>query len=231
MPFIVDRNARQSCIDSLKKFDSDVILSCDCRWIYSPVNTHPDIQIHFVDREIAFVPSELYEYYKHILPNYIDLRIGNKSLGGTYPSNIAYNIARIGDCVILNEKYADEKIVEYYKDNGFRIINVNQGYAKCNICTDGCVAVTEDNGIYKALIKNNIKTLKIPVGQVFLNGFSYGFIGGASGFFANKILFYGQLKDTSLFNEIKNFFEESGCFVYSLDKERLTDYGSILYFE
>ncbi len=231
MPFIIDRNMRQSCIQHLRKIDSEIYFSQNYDKIYYPVNTHPDIQIHFVNPRTAFVPPELFEYYKNTLPSFIDLRTGAQYLGGTYPSNVAYNVARIGKYVILNKKTVDKNILNYYIENGFTLINVKQGYTKCNICTDGEIAVTEDEGIYSALCENGIKTLKIPAGSVRLEGFDYGFIGGASGVFKDKILLCGEIKNKEILNQIKSFFNTNGAEIIIIDKEELTDYGSILYFE
>jgi len=217
---------RKSCIRALEKFDNKIFFSKDCPWIYNPVNTHPDLQIHFAKNNLAFVPPELFEYYKSILPDYMKIKIGNKSLGGSYPEDVAYNIARIGNFVVANENYADEHIMSYYRQNNFKIINIKQGYAKCNVCTDGRVAVTEDEGIYKKLCENGVKTLLISPGNVKLDNFPYGFIGGASGYVKNKIVFCGKVSE-----EVICFFKENGTDVFSLDMENLTDYGSVLYFE
>ncbi len=227
MPFIVDRTMRKSLIDALLGFEKEIYFSAPLETVYKPVNTHPDIQIHFASQSEAFVPPELYDYYRAVLPSRIRLRKGNKSLGGTYPYDVAYNVSRIGKNIILNSKYADEKIVGYYKRRGFNFVNVKQGYAKCNICSDGNIAVTEDCGIYKALLKSGIKTLKIPVGSVRLCGFQNGFIGGACGSYKNKILFCGEMKNDAL----AAFLKESKLKPISLDRGKLTDYGSILYFE
>ncbi len=230
MPFIVDKNIRDSCVDKLRSMDEKIYYSADCDWVYKPVNTHPDLQIHFVSEETAFVAPELYEYYKTILPDYLKIKSGNKSIGGTYPDNVAYNIARIGNFVILNKKYADGNIVDFYEKHGYTLINVNQGYTKCNICTDGEIAITEDSGIAKALGNNGINTLKIPVGTVSLENFQYGFIGGASGCLNGKILLSGTA-DEQIKDKITEFSEQNGTEICFLDKEKLTDYGSILYFE
>ena len=77
MPFIVDKTIRTSLLDSLRKIDKTVLFSYDCTNIYKPVNTHPDIQIHFVNNNTAFVPPELFTYYKGILPTSIKLYKGN----------------------------------------------------------------------------------------------------------------------------------------------------------
>lgn len=231
MPFIVDKNMRPSCVETLRRLDDRIYFSHFCENVYSPVNTHPDIQIHFVNDKTAFVPPELYDYYRNILPRNVVLHKGNKRLGGTYPSDIAYNISRIGNNVILNLKYADENIIKYYRENGFNLVNVNQGYSKCNICSDGKAAVTEDEGIYKVLLRSNIPALKIRHGSVLLSGFDYGFIGGASGYFENRILFCGKVEDAPNYNEIKSFFSQNNTELLSLDSESLTDYGSIIFFE
>lgn len=231
MPFIVDRNMRKSLVESLKKYDSEIYFSYPCDKVYPPVNTHTDIQIHFVNSKEAFTAPEFYEYYKNILPERVRLHKGNKSLSGTYPGDVAYNISRIGNNVILNINHADEKTVEYYKANGFNIINVRQGYAKCNICTDGRYALTEDDGIYKALLKNNIPVLKAEHGSVRLSGFDYGFIGGASGYINNKLIFCGDIGIAPYYNEIRKFFAKNNTEIIALDENELEDYGSIIYFE
>ena len=231
MPFIVDRNIRESLVESLKKYDPEIYFSYLCDKVYPPVNTHPDIQIHFVNSTEAFTAPEFYEYYKNILPERVRLHKGNKSLGGTYPGDVAYNISRIGNNVILNINYADEKAVNYYKSYGFNIINVKQGYSKCSICTDGKYALTEDDGIYKALIKNNISALKIKYGGVRLSGFDYGFIGGASGYIKSKLLFCGDIEGVPNYKAIKDFFAENNTEIIALDENELEDYGSIIYFE
>ncbi len=227
MPFIVDQTIRKSIIDFLQSKGESVYFSHNCHNVYKPVNTHPDIQIHFTAKDTAFVPPMLFEYYKAILPPNIKLHKGNKNLGSTYPDDIAYNISRIGKKVFLNLKYADTEIVRYYQNNGFTLINVNQGYAKCNICSNGEIAVTEDEGIFSALVKNGIKTLKIPVGGVKLSGFPYGFIGGASGRFFDKMLFCGKMEDKAVID----FLKDNGVVPISTDEGELTDYGSLIYFE
>ena len=227
MPFIVDKTIRDSLLSSLKTIEDAVLFSYNYDIVYEPVNTHPDIQIHFVNKDTAFVPPELFTYYRNILPLYIKLYKGNKNLNGTYPYDVAYNISRIGHNVIFNPKTADPEIIRYYNDSNYTFIKVKQGYTKCNICTDGDVAITEDEGIYRALVEHGIRTLKIPVGTVTLKGFKNGFIGGASGNIDKKVLFCGHMENT----DIIEFLNKNNTEVLSLDNDVLTDYGSIIYFE
>lgn len=228
MPFIVDCKMDKIIVEELKKIDGNIFFSFDCRHIYRPVATHPDLQIHFVSEKTAYVPPELFYYYRNILPDYVEIKKGNKSLGGSYPDNVAYNIARMNDFVVANEKYADELIISYYKKIGMEVINVRQGYTKCNICTDGEKVLTEDAGIYNALQKHKKEVMLIPSGEVCLDGFPYGFIGGASVCFGNRMVFCGQCREEYK-EQIENFF--CGSDILYLGKEKMRDYGSIIYFE
>ncbi len=64
--------------------------------------------------------------------------------------------------------------------NGIEIVDVKQGYTRCSTAVIGKnSAITADSTIYNALTKNGIDVLKIDSGSVRLDGYGYGFIGGA----------------------------------------------------
>lgn len=188
---------------------------------------HPDMQIHFVEDDFAVCTVELFDYYKGVLPDYIRLERGSSPLGVTYPQNCAYNVARVGDCVICNPATADAKIIEYYRSKGVNIVKVKQGYSKCNICQTGENSfLTEDVGIYKSAVEQcNLKVDYIPCGDVSLSGFEYGFIGGASGFFNGKTCFCGKVPPT-----LSKLLKSEGFDYMEISSDKLYDYGSILTF-
>ena len=64
--------------------------------------------------------------------------------------------------------------------------------------------------------------------NIFLNGFSCGFIGGASGVVDNTILFCGDIRKHKDYNNIKAFANNRGFDLYSLSNNDLYDYGGIL---
>jgi len=233
MAVIVDKCASAELFDALDMHRIKYYKSYDLKFLYKPVNTHPDMQIHFITKSIAVVAPSAYEYYKEILPKGIILYTGAKDPDGTYPGDCAYNVAKVGKKVIGNLTYTDVVIKKLYTKLGFEFINVKQGYTKCNLCiVDENSAITEDEGLYKILNENRIDVLKIPKGEVLLKNFDNGFIGGASGFVGQKKLaFYGDISKCSYFKSIENFVTSRQVDIICLSQTKLKDFGSILFFD
>ena len=210
----------------------DIIFSNTINDLYEPVNTHPDIQIHFFNNSEAICCPELYNYYREKLPKSISLISGNNKAGGGYPNDASYNVAVFGRNLVCNINYTEKIILDYYKNLGYNIINVRQGYTKCNICLiDDNAVITEDDGIYKELISNNIDVCKINSGEIGLRNFKYGFIGGASGYIdKNSIGFLGDIKKHPEFDKINTFSKKYKKQIISLGNSTVTDYGSIISF-
>ena len=189
------------------------------------------MQIHFIDGEFAVVAPIAYDYYREALPKGINLIKGEANPGITYPLDIAYNVARVGKRIIGKLDYIDSVIKDIYLIKGYELINVNQGYSKCNICiVDDNSVITEDEGIYRAL-SEKMNVLKIRPGYVLLPGFENGFLGGASGFVCeNKLAFCGDIKLHPDYINIKNFIEERKVDIIKLSSTNLCDFGSILHF-
>jgi len=231
MAVIIDRNANNEIIENLEKLNIMYYKSASLDFLYAPVNTHPDMQIHFTDNNTAIVCPSLYQYFKNILPDRITLIKGAKDPDGSYPGDCLYNVATIGNKLIGNLSYVDDVIKEYYKNKSFEFINVRQGYTKCNLCiVDSNSVITEDQGLYDTLKKHGINVFKLPAGNVGMKNFEYGFIGGASGFIEEGVLaFCGNLPDET-FSEMKMFIKSRGVDIIQLSETRLSDFGSILYF-
>ena len=229
--FIIDKTISDEIKTNLKKY-GNIIFTDTVNNLYEPVNTHPDIQIHFFDNYKAICCPELYNYYKKILPQTIFLIAGKKKAGGGYPNDASYNVAVFGRNLVCNINYTEKIILDYYENLGYNIINVKQGYTKCNICpvADNAV-ITEDDGIYRELISNNIDVCKINSGEINLKNFKYGFIGGATGFIdKNSIGVLGDIKKHLDFDKINTFVNRYNKQIISLGNSRVTDYGSIISF-
>ena len=227
--FIVDVNIPKDALKELKKY-GNIIFSHKLTDVYYPVNSHPDIQIYFCDNKLAYTTKSLKRYYQNFLSKSIRIEEASENLGSKYPDNVLFNIASFGNFVVCNKKYTSKDIIHYYENTDKNIISVKQGYAKCNICviSDNAV-ITEDNGIYKELSKNNIDVLLINPGYVRLDKFDYGFIGGASGFIdKDTIGFIGRVENHPQFDEIKDFILKHDKKFVSLGNGGLTDCGSIL---
>ena len=233
MAVIIDKNSPANIIETLESLGAKCYFSTSVEKLYSPVNTHPDMQIHFVSDSVAVTAPCVFEYYKKTLPSHIKLIKGETDVAGTYPFDIAYNVASLGKRIIGNLSYTDAVLKNFYEDLKYEFLGVKQGYTKCNLCiVDENSAITEDNGLSKTLISKGVDVLKIPAGEISLPGFSYGFIGGASGFIMPNVLgFCGNIETLSYSGSIKGFLKEKGIEFVSLSHDNFIDLGSIVYFK
>lgn len=225
--FIVDKNISKNLEYSLSKY-GEIYKTGYIEFLYEPVNTHPDIQIHFFDKNNAICCKEMYFYYKNILPHNIKLICGENSVGGGYPNDASYNVAVFGNNLVCNFKYVDNNLKEYYNKKGYNLINVSQGYTKCNICivSDNAI-ITEDIGIANKLNAEGIDVLLIEKGHVNMKNFKYGFIGGSTvNLSENTIGFFGDITKHIDYLKIKQFILKYNKNIISLSNEKLTDYGS-----
>ena len=87
--------------------------------------------------------------------------------------------------------------------------------------------ISADVGILKAAADHGLNTLHINPGGIRLDGYDYGFIGGASHFDEKLglVFFYGDLSSHGDAARIVAFIKENGVKIICCDKEELTDYG------
>jgi hypothetical protein len=120
-------------------------------------------------------------------------------------------------------------VLEYAQANQLNVINVNQGYTKCSICVvNENAIITDDESIFAAAGNFFNDTLFVSKGSIRLNGYDYGFIGGASAVYKDNVFFFGDLKMHSQGNEISEFCKLNGFFPISLGKEKLCDVGEAI---
>lgn len=225
---IVSADTPGEILNTLHSLEIDTILTPGLDDKTNPIINHPDTGIVHINSEKFVCSPETYSYYKKVFSGtYVDLICGTTGIDGKYPTDAAYNIAIVGNNTFLNRKNVDNVLLDNIEN---KHIDIKQGYAKCNICiVDENSIITEDEGIYMAAIANNIDVLKISKGQIMLDGFDYGFIGGCSGKLAGNILaFAGDITKHTDYEKIRNFCLEKGVEVISLGKNALTDIGSIL---
>ena len=233
MAVIIDKNSPANIIEKIESLGVKCYFSTSIENLYFPVNTHPDMQIHFVSDSVAIAAPCVFEYYKKTLPTHIKLIKGSTDVEGTYPFDVAYNVASLGKRIIGNLSYTDAVLKNFYEDLKYEFLDVKQGYTKCNLCiVDENSVITEDDGLSKTLISKGFDVLKIPAGEISLPGFPYGFIGGASGFIMPNVLgFCGNIDSLSYADSIKSFLKEKGIEFVSLSRDNLIDLGSIVYFK
>lgn len=190
------------------------------------ISYHADISLCHVGGKRFVTSADTYEYYVKSLEG-AEIIKGEAEVKSPYPYDAAYSAAVFGKIAVSNERITDKVLLDILKSE-FTFVNVRQGYAKCGICPISEDAViTEDEGIYRAL-SDYADVLLIQKGFVNLEGYSYGFIGGASGLIGpGKLFFNGSIEKHPDYFKIADFLEKHSVSAVTLPGE-LTDVGSII---
>ena len=235
---IIDCRMSLQCKKSLKILGYNLIEVCENPNLDKPISAHPDISV-FCYKNIILTEANLKQslteqMFKEGERSYTVMegcKFENKT---SYPFDCTLNFALCGNKLIGNNKIISTALFDLAVREKFEIIHVNQGYAKCNICTVSENAIiTEDKGIANTCKTNGIDVLLLNNNFVKLSGYKYGFIGGATGTVfdiknGNKILFCGCIEKHPEYNLIKNFCKSHGAELISLSDDDLYDYGSII---
>lgn len=202
-----------------------------------PICSHPDVFV-FTDKQAVFAKTSIVPHIKeHLFCGEAAIIETEKTAEETsvrYPHDCSLNVALCGRNVIGNPVCVSPLLKAYFKENGYRFIAVKQGYAKCNVCpvSDNAI-ITEDEGIAGSCHANGMDVLLLKEHAVRLNGYPYGFIGGASGRIAedgnNTVYFCGKVSHHPAFSAIASFCEKHKTAIVSLGEYPLTDFGSILF--
>ncbi len=192
---------------------------------------HPDMQFFHLGGNKAVCAPAVFDYYNSILtPLGFDVICGQAALSGNYPSDIAYNIARVGGLALHKTAYTDVEILKHLDAFRIRIIDVSQGYTKCALAVlSENAVITSDHGLAEALRKTEVDVLEITSGGIALPGMDYGFIGGACGLIAKNLLaFCGNIEQHPDYPKIKAFADAHSVDIISLCEGGLIDIGSII---
>lgn len=146
-------------------------------------------------------------------------------LQASYPDDVKLNAASVGNFIICNSKHTYQPIL-----GGYRLIDISQGCAKCStLVVDDNSIITSDQGIHKKAIENGLCSLLIECGDIRLDGYQYGFIGGC-GFklSEHQIYFTGNLYSHRNAPQMEQFLTERGIEIICGKSHELIDVGSIL---
>ncbi len=226
---LIDFRTDIETVNELNRLGYSVYKTTAIDSLYDEVKGHADMQIHFINSKAICAP-EAYNYYSNLNLTGINLIQGSKPLKPTYPDDVAYNVCNIGKYVISRPLCTAIEIFSEYHYLKKEFLNARQGYAKCSICVvNDNSAITADNGMYKLLKENGINVLKIQDGYISLYNMK-GFIGGASGLINDTLYFNGNIKTHPDYDNIKDFCNNVGVSIYSLNNGPLVDIGTIMQF-
>lgn len=201
------------------------VIPCDKINVFAePEQKHADMQILRIKDRI-FILNEC-NSLKHRL-NGNNFVFCKRKAKRNYPYNILLNCLFINNKLFAKLDSVDESVLEYCESNNIETINVNQGYARCStlVLYDNA-AITADKSIEKALKNNGVEVLLISAGNIVLEGYDYGFIGGASTVINNTVYFFGDIKTHPDYSKIKVFCSRHNSTIEILCEDMpLTDIG------
>ena len=198
------------------------------------VKSHPDTVLFYDDGELittadyceygAYIFSDIREYRPDVKVSFTsDVRHSK------YPYDCLMNALVIENKLFCKTDSVSPKIIDHARQRSYEIRHVNQGYPACTVLRFGENAITADQGMAKALTESGINVTLICAGGISLLGHEYGFIGGASGVYNDKIYFYGNLNSHPDAEIIKNAITNAGYTPISLSDQPLTDLGGMIF--
>ena len=149
-------------------------------------------------------------------------------LAGNYPLDIAYNVLISGKNVFAKEQQMDSVLKEILQEKQYRIVPIKQGYAACSSVSAGNSIITADVTIAKAAEVSGLHVLQISPGDVVLQGYEYGFIGGASGYIDGVLYFFGDITKHRDFEKISLFLQKHQIPFDYIPDFPLTDVGRLI---
>jgi len=220
----------QIIINAIIALGIQVIEIRPCKTLSKPISSHADMLIHPLGNKQIIVESGE-EYLKHqFIQHGFDVLSSNVCVSSVYPHDVLLNAGRIGNRMIANIAALDKTIIRYCAENRIHIIPVKQGYAKCSIIViDDHSIITADQSIAEAASVAGIDVLTITQGAVELQGYDYGFIGGACGMIGkNMLAFTGNIQMHPDYLKIKNYCSSRNVELISLTNTALIDIGGII---
>lgn len=221
MPEIIVKNLQKSGFKTIEAPLSDLL--------ETPLSGHPDLQM-FLHNKNLFVHPEIDLLFLKKVENYVNIIHCSSRLTKSYPGDIPYNIACIGDIALHRKDSTDLTIRDYFLKNSIKIINTKQGYSKCStLIVDDHSIITADKSIHMAADSAGIDSLLITQGYIDLPGYNYGFIGGASGRYLDTIFLTGSIDHHPDCKNIIKFIETRGLKLKIHSDQKIFDSGSIFF--
>ena len=199
----------------------------------SPIASHPDMLLFFAPDAIlctrSYAAVAKWELNRIQRATGLSIRPIAEDYGPCYPHDILLNAARVGDRLFCLPSHTSKAILDLPHQ---RICAVRQGYAKCSTVPIGAHAmITEDPSITDAAKKNGVEVLQISPGNVQLQGYDTGFLGGACSFAPygdwNTLLVCGALDLHKDAQRVRAFLDRYGVSPISLTDAPPVDVGTI----
>ncbi len=205
----------------LSECGAEVITLSDDKRLPRAIMSHADIQCCYMGDGLIFTTNQ------H-LRQACEAQLIDEIPSDSYPGDCLLNCFVLNG-VLVTGKHCSKSVLRYAERNSIEIKFVNQGYAKCSTAiVSNDAIITADKTIAKAL-ENHCNVLMIEQGNIRLDGYNYGFIGGVCGKLSlNELAFYGNPYKHPDGRSMISFIEANNCEVISLCNGELVDFGGFI---
>ena len=151
-------------------------------------------------------------------------------VGRDYPANVRLNCLYLNGKLYGNAKAVDAAVLDFCRQQRIPVVHVPQGYTRCStLALHDRAAMTADKSIEKALKKDGVEVLLLAPGHIRLEGFDYGFIGGAGFVSETTVYFFGNIQKHPDYAAIRMFCEKYKFTIRIVCKDMpLTDIGGVV---
>ncbi len=224
---VIMSDKKQDIINELRNnYHIETITPMPVTGICGSEKYHADMSVCHIGGKLFFADSGNQELIKTLSVSGAEV-ITSERITAESPK---LNVCILKDKLICNTKTADKSLIQNCKDHGKKIVHTKQRYAKCStaVISENAV-ITADESIARVCHAEKIDVLKISVGQIMLDGYDYGFIGGCCGFISKYLLaFSGDVRKHTDYENIRSFAGNYGINLVSLGNEVLYDVGGII---
>ena len=204
--------------------------------VYAEISSHVDIFTTKIGDTLIVEKSKYDDLVFMLKDTEYNIISGKENVEMKYPNDIKYNVCIIGNYAVHNFKYTDKVVLKELKENGYELINVEQGYTNCSVAViDESSVITTDRKIAEKLIANNISVLLLDYTPDIKLKDEYGnysnmngLIGGAIGRVDNNIIVFGDLNKIDRENKIRDFIKIRNLKLIDFKDLDVIDYGGIV---
>ncbi|MEG0295455.1 MAG: hypothetical protein RR620_01975 [Clostridium sp.] len=231
MNCFVDYKITTEEFTSLKKLGFNIIKIPKCTDVYNAINGHPDIQLcilNNITKEVIINKNISSEFKNQLIKNKISYKESYYEIMSPYPNNIGLNALITDEFLIHKISNTDKNLLNIFESSK-KLINVKQGYTKCSCLQISDKAIiTNDKGLHKKLLELSFDVLLLPYGDIILEDFDYGFIGGVGGMIsAKELALFGNLNKYKYGEDVKSFLSKHDVTPIYLANTKLIDRGSL----
>lgn len=230
---IADYRTIDSELNRLHQLGFHTIASERKSGLYNAVDGHPDLQFASIDGTLITLKDISHEKYAEISGYAKHPVKGESAASLPYPHHISLNALITEDLFLHRLDSTDRILLNLAEKSQRELIHTKQGYSRCSCAYVGNDAfVTEDRGIWEILRSLGKKVFYRPHTNVFLEGFDFGFIGGALSLIHigshDLLLISGDLTRYQFGDALKSFLNEEKIPYECIGNGPLMDRGSII---